>query len=264
MRRDVTALDIGHGSLFDVAAGEYDLYRPTYPPAVIDEVISLSRLAPASRLLEIGCGTGKATELFASRGYRIDCVDPGRRLIELARSRCWMYPGVAFTAGRFEETSLPSRSYHLAFSAQAFHWVEQPVRLPKVARLLAPGGSLALLYNYPGRSTDPLLAKLSKLIRQESGGRLSLWRYEDEVSGWVDEIAACSLFDTIRVICRPWHQRYTANSYAGLFRTYSDFLSLPQRLQSRVGQRIRQLIAKNGGYVCRPYDCVLIHARRSA
>jgi ubiquinone/menaquinone biosynthesis C-methylase UbiE len=258
------AIDIGHGTLFDSAAREYDLYRPTYPREVIQDAISLSNLSPTSRLLEIGCGTGKATELFASHGYAMDCVDPGRNMVEVAQSRCRRYPRVAFTAQRFEEALFTHRSYRLAFSAQAFHWVERSVRLPKVARLLARHGSLALLYNYPRQPTDELLRRLSRLIQRESGGLLTPWRYEDEVTGWVNEITACGLFEDIRVVRRSWQQRYTANSYAGLFRTYSDFLSLPKVLQSRVGQRIQQVIAKNGGYVCRPYDCVLIHARKRA
>lgn len=259
-----TAFDIAHGSLFDSAALEYDIYRPTYPQEAVEEIISRSRLEPDSRLLEIGCGTGKATELFAARGYRIDCVEPGRNLIELARARCGRYPGVSFTAQRFEDASLPARSYRLAFSAQAFHWVDQSMRLSKVARLLGRGGSLALVYNYPRQPADELLCRLSKLIERESGGLLSQWRYEDEVTGWVDEIAACCLFDDITVARRAWQQRYTANGYVGLFRTYSDFLSLPKALQARVAERIRQVITRNGGYVCRPYDCVVIHARRGA
>ncbi len=53
---------------FDRAALLYDEARPGYPEALFDDVVSLSRLPPGGRILEIGCGTGQATLPFACRG----------------------------------------------------------------------------------------------------------------------------------------------------------------------------------------------------
>ncbi len=260
-----SAIDIEHGSLFDSSAAAYERFRPAYPQRVIDAMIGLSNLTPASRLLEIGCGTGKATFLLASRGYAIDCLDPGKRLIALAEMKCAKWPRVSFTTGRFEEIGFQPLSYDLVFSAQAFHWVDPAVRLRKVARLLRGGGSLALLYNYPGQPTgDEVLERLSKLIQRESGGQLSAWRYEDEVKGWLGEIRESGLFKDLTIARHQWQERYSAAEYVGLFSTFSDFLSLPKPLQGHVAKCIQQVITRCGGHVCRPYDCILIHARRRA
>ncbi len=256
-------LAIRHGVLFDASAITYDRFRPTYPDAVIDDVISLSNLGPGSRLLEIGCGTGQATLPLAKRGYRLDCVDPGKNLLAMAQEKCRGWPRVSFTGARFEQAVLRSRSYDLVFSAQAFHWIEPMVRLRKAARLLDDDGSLALVYNYPGAPKDDVLERLSSLIQRESGGLLSAWNYEDEVEGWIEEIDGCGLFRNISVSRHSWHQHYSAEEYAGLFRTYSDFLSLPRALQNRVSRCIRRFISRYGGSVRRSYDCVLIHARKA-
>jgi ubiquinone/menaquinone biosynthesis C-methylase UbiE len=254
---------IRHGALFDAFAHAYDRYRPGYPDAVIDDIISLSNLRPNSRLLEIGCGTGQATLLLAHRGYRIDCVDPGKNMIALAKNKCRPWPRVSFKPARFEEVELRSFSYDLVLSAQAFHWTEPAVRLRKAARLLNRKGSLALLYNYPGTPKDDLLEKLSSMIKRESGGLLSVWNYEDEVKGWIEEISGCGLFRDLRVYRHSWQQKYSAEEYAGLFRTYSDFLSLPKALQGRVTKCIRKVITRHGGSVSRPYDCVLLYAHKT-
>lgn len=254
---------IRHGALFDASALAYDRFRPGYPDTAIDDIVSLSNLRPDSRLLEIGCGTGQATVPLAHRGYRIDCVDPGKNLVALARKKCRQWPGVSFTPARFEDIELRSLAYHLVFSAQAFHWTRPGLRLRKAARLLGSRGSLALLYNYPAAPKDDLLERLSSLIQRESGGLLSAWNYEDEVKGWIEEIGGSGLFKDLRTSRHSWHQRYSAEEYAGLFRTYSDFLSLPTALQNRVSRCIRRFISRYGGSVCRPYDCVLIHARKS-
>ncbi len=261
--RPTGRFDRGHGILFDDAAVAYDRFRPEYPRAVIDEAVILSRLRPGARLLEVGCGTGKATVAFASRGYRMDCIDPGKNLIAVARQKCRRWPRVAFRSARFEDTALQSRWYDMVLSAQALHWVEPAVRLRKAASLLGREGSLALLYNYPGAPDDETLERLSKLITRESGGLLSSWSYQDEVSGWVREIDESGLFGMVDVSRHRWCRQYSAEEYVGLFRTYSDFLSLPGVLQDRVAGCIHRVITRSGRSVRRTYDCILIHARRS-
>src|SRR5919112_1646158 len=69
---------------FDEAASLYDEVRPGYPEDLFDDIVSLSGIRPAGRILEIGCGTGQATVPFARRGYRILCINLCDRL-SLAR-----------------------------------------------------------------------------------------------------------------------------------------------------------------------------------
>jgi hypothetical protein len=68
--------------LFDAIADEYDRFRPTYPPALVDE--ACARLAPGAWVLEIGCGTGQLTAALVARGLRVAAVDPGPNMIALA------------------------------------------------------------------------------------------------------------------------------------------------------------------------------------
>jgi SAM-dependent methyltransferase len=254
--------NIRHGALFDAAAREYDHHRPAYPDEAISDIVWLSKIGPASRLLEIGCGTGKATVQFASRGFAIDCIDPGRNLVAFARKKCRKWKKkISFTVDTFENVELPPHSYDLVFSAHAFHWVRPKVRLKKANAMLSNNGSLALFYNYPGRPRGALHEKLALVITQESRGKLTLWNYEEEVKRWAEEIRSCRLFKHLKVRTYKWVQKYTAEEYVGLFRTYSDFLSLPVTLQRRVADAIHRTISENGGYISRPFDCVLIHAR---
>jgi SAM-dependent methyltransferase len=62
---------------FNNSAEWYDQVRPGYPEALIDDVIRLSAIPAGGQILEIGCGTGKATEMFASRRYAMLCLDIG-------------------------------------------------------------------------------------------------------------------------------------------------------------------------------------------
>jgi hypothetical protein len=107
-----------------------------------------------------------------------------------------------------------------------------------------------------------VLEELGKRIKKETRGKLKVWDYGGDVANWARELKGCGFFKKVTVLKHKWTHEYDAERYAGLFRTYSDFLSLPRTIQKRVIKRIEEVINKNGGRVRRSYDCVLIHAQR--
>src|SRR5215210_6934691 len=91
---------------FDSAASLYDEVRPGYPEDLFDDVVSLSRIPPAGRILEIGCGTGQATVPFARRGHHILCIELGENLAAVARRNLERYPLAEVRTEAFEEWPL--------------------------------------------------------------------------------------------------------------------------------------------------------------
>lgn len=106
---------------FDHLAALYEAARPGYPEDLVDRVVELARLDAESRLLEVGCGTGKATRLFASRGYQLLALEPGTDLAQIAQARVADYPRTRVEIVVFEEWRGGDGSFDLAFVAQAFH-----------------------------------------------------------------------------------------------------------------------------------------------
>src|ERR1043166_9191302 len=70
---------------FEATAASYDAARPDYPDRLFDDLVELARLEPGARLLEVGCGTGKATRPLLARGFTIVCIELGARLAREAR-----------------------------------------------------------------------------------------------------------------------------------------------------------------------------------
>lgn len=248
--------------LFDESAVDYDCFRPSYPEEVVRQISVGSELTPRSKLLEIGSGTGKATMLFAKQGLRIDCVEPGEHLARIAEANCANWPRVRVYITDFENFPFQPKSYDLVVAAQAFHWITPSMRMKLASSALKDGGHLALIYNYSPKPSDETLLNLSKLISRESMGRLDdSWDYATDILRWEDEIGRNERFENLSVSHFPWQRTVTAEQYVGVFRTYSDFLSLPGGTRQRLATAMTKFIKRNGGSVHLSYDCVLFHCR---
>lgn len=146
---------------FTGLADAYGRGRPDYPDAAF-EAMTLG-LARPLRAVDVGCGTGISTRRLARFTESVIGVDPNPEMLAAARRT-----EIAATRGESaappdaaprlpapidwvhapaEATTLPSQSFELLLAAQAFHWFDAPRALSEFARLLVPGGRIALLWN---------------------------------------------------------------------------------------------------------------------
>jgi len=244
-------------ALFDAAAAAYDRFRPGYPEQLIDDMLRLASVTAASRLLEVGCGTGKLTVQIASRGNSIECVDPGANLLAVARKNCCAWPKVTFLHGKFEEVALPPNHYDLIYSAQAFHWVDQNLRWSLSKRYLVPSGALAIIHNYSPLPRQGPGAELTARLQQITAGAMQPTDHEASIRQWEQEMERTALFSELHVRRYGWTRPFTAEEYVGLFTTFSDFLSLTADQQEVVTATIREVITANGGILHHQYESVL-------
>jgi SAM-dependent methyltransferase len=127
---------------FAVAAEEYERGRPAWPEAALD----LVPVPASATVLDLAAGTGKLTRVLAARYRRVVAVEP---LDELRAVLARTVPGAETLAGRAEAIPLPDASADAVFAADAFHWFATAEAVAELARVLRPGGTLALLWNVP-------------------------------------------------------------------------------------------------------------------
>jgi SAM-dependent methyltransferase len=131
---------------FGEVAGEYDRLRPGPSPEALDWL-----LPPAANdVLEIGAGTGILTRLLAERVPHVVAVEPDDRM----RAHLPEAPAIEVRAGWAEALPAPDACVDVVIAASAWHWVDEERAVPEVARVLRPGGRLALVWNGPDRSVD--------------------------------------------------------------------------------------------------------------
>lgn len=145
-------------TVFGEAADEYHRVRPGYPRRLADDLL---RTAAPGPVLEVGAGTGKATELFARPGVEVTCVEPDARMAGVLRRTV---AGVTVVESPFEDWR-PDRPYELLYSAQAWHWVDPGRRADLAWAALAPGGVFAPFWNLFLVADPALHAALAEVDR---------------------------------------------------------------------------------------------------
>ena len=256
-------------TIFDEAASLYDEVRPGYPEDLFEDIVPLSGIRPAGRILEIGCGTGQATVPFARRGYRILCIELGENMAALARRNLEGYPNAEVHTGAFEESSLQEGAFDLAISATAFHWLDPAVAYPKVARALRDGGSLALFWNVHVHSeaSEDFFEAAQRIYEREAR---EIWdhKYEgpprsDEVPDRTGEIEGSGLFEAVIRRNYRWDETYDAEGYLRVLNTYSGHRSLNDDARERLFRGIADLIDNRfGGRIVKGYLTTLYVAHR--
>jgi SAM-dependent methyltransferase len=124
---------------FGSDAERYDRARPSYPAALVDRILATS---PGPDVLDVGCGTGIAARLFQAAGRRVLGVDVDERMAGLARRR-----GLDVEVAKFEDWEPAGRTFGAVIAGQAWHWVDPVAGAAQAARVLRPGGRLAVFWN---------------------------------------------------------------------------------------------------------------------
>lgn len=244
--------------MFNLAADYYDRFRPSYPQEIIHTLISDTGIKENAKLLEIGAGSGKATGLFTDQGFDILCIEPGEDLVRLGNDR-FFGNSIRFETARFEEYNLPKQYYDVIFSAQAFHWVPQPIGYEKCAYTLKEGAFLAPFWNMYITYDNALDNELINISNRYGGFAdfLSESGCETRIKSIAAGMQDSKLFSAPKVYRKLWKQSYTADEYFGFALTGNRFMQNSEEEKEMAYQELVSLANKHNGTIERPYLCVL-------
>ena len=209
---------------FGAAAGVYERSRPAYPDEAVDWL-----LPPGARhVLDVGAGTGKLTRSLAARGLAVTAVEPSDGMrAELAR----VLPGVTVLAGSAENIPAAAGTADAVLLAQAWHWVQPARAVPEIARVLAPGGRLGLVWNIRDERVD-WVAELTRIIHTDS--------YTDNGS---EAPVVGPPFGPAERFDVEWSMPVTADRLADLVASRSYIITIDPAERDERLRRVRELVA---------------------
>ncbi len=250
---------------FDSVAASYDVVRPVYPDAVFDLVEDFVGVEQP-RVLEVGLGSGQATQQMAARGWDVVGVEPGSDLIALASERLGSLQNVSLIEVKFEEAAFPVGGFDVVAAATAWHWIDPAVGYRRAALALRTPGILALWWNAhvtaagieawrPIRDVyervAPELADLARLTPDRPD-------YDPAA-----EVAASGLFDSVHVESFGFSVPYTAEEFVVLTHTYASHRDLTSSTRDSLDDALVDTIhGELGGTMHKPYEAYLVMARR--
>ncbi len=141
---------------FGAVAAAYERGRPTYPTEGVRWLVGRD----AASVLEVGAGTGKLTAELIAQGHDVLATEPDDDMLTVLRESL---PAARTALATAEELPAGDRSVDVVVAAQAFHWFDHDVALPEIARVLKPGGVLALVWNFRDDKI-PWVRRLGDLI----------------------------------------------------------------------------------------------------
>ncbi len=241
---------------FGADAEQYDRARPDYPAPLVDDLLG-GRGACA--VVDVGCGTGITSRLFAERGCRVLGVEADSRMAAVARRS-----GVEVEEGKFESWQDGGRRFDLLVSGQAWHWIEPSAGSAKAAAVLADGGRAGVFWNHGVQDPDAqqelqvVYRRFAPGIDEDSIllGSPVARRIEAAAAG----LSSSGRFSDPEVRTYPWHKRYSREEWLDLLPTHSDHRTLPTERLASLLESVGAVIDDLGGTLDVRYTTWMVSA----
>jgi SAM-dependent methyltransferase len=252
-------------STFDEVAELYDRSRIGPPEQLFDDLFTLAEIAPPadSSVLEVGCGTGQATQQLARRGCRVVCVEMGANLARIARRNLAQFPNVTVMTTRFEDWEPCDERFDIVLAVTSWHWIDPEVRYAKAARVLEPEGVLAFTTGAhvfpPG--FDPFFIEIQLCYDALGEGYAAGWSPAppEHIPDAREEIERSGYFEDVRIARYIWATDFNADQYVDMMSTASDHRLLEPAKRERLFTEMRRLInARPAGQV-RKHQLTILH-----
>lgn len=148
---------------FSAQSVSYARFRPRYPAALFDWLADVS---PSRDLAwDVAAGSGQASVELAARFAQVVATEASAEQLAHAEAR----PNLTYRHERAERSSLGEASADLVTVAQALHWFDHPAFFAEAARVLKPGGVLAVWCYEVFEATPAIDAVVSRFYHDVVG-----------------------------------------------------------------------------------------------
>jgi SAM-dependent methyltransferase len=241
-------------NVFGEAVDQYANARPGYPAQLVDDVLAYAD--PASEVLEVGAGTGKATVAFAARGVALTCLEPDPRMAARLERECAPFANVSIVMASFEQW-VPSTSFDALIAAQSWHWVDPARRWDLAHNAVRVGGAIALFWNKYIVADIALRGELEQIDRRfnvdnaSSPNGVTTATHADEIvleEGWpAYDLASDARFEDL--VSRRYRrsQVYSTATYLDLLASTSSYRIIDDAAREALMVEVASVIEQSGG-----------------
>ena len=245
--------------IFDTIPEQFDRFRPRYSQELFDFLIEYAEIDPMKSVLEIGPGTGQATDPVLRTGCDYNAIELGEHLYAKMQEKYDQYANFHIVNDDFITHDFGQQRFDMIYSAASIQWIPEDVAFSKTYGLLKPGGVLAMMLTKSDyrASNEELYAKIQKLYDQyfkpETPYTHGGFRYDNASGyGFVD-FSRHDFFG---------RREMTADEYVSFCGTHCDHIVIPEPYKTQFFEGLRKTVAENGGKIVFEDTYVLYLARK--
>lgn len=230
---------------FDRIPEDFDKYRPRYCKELFQELTSACELNSDKKVLEIGPGTGQATEPVLKTGCDYTAIELGENFTSFMKNKFFHYQNFHILNEDFEKYDFADNTFDLVFSAASIQWIPEKIAFPKIYRILKPGGFLAMFMT---RSDEESL-------------NVELRRKIDEVYEkyfYVKQRYHCNMryenalnYGFMNLRYKEWKNKRTldAEEYVSYISTHCEHITLEEPYKTKFYSGIRNAVLEAGNKI---------------
>jgi len=218
---------------------------------LFEEIRSRLQLPERPLVVDLGAGTGRASLAMAALGWRVTAVEPGKPMLEVLRAQAANQGLVLATVqATAEATGLDPARADLVTAAQSFHWFDEAAAVTEMARIVKPGGGVALFWNVRDADRSGFVTDYHQLLEQKFGDADTGQYLQAGRSTGRDRTQAAFKespgFDPPELAELQHDAQVTADDFVGMAFTASYVRALPPEEQDRFRSELTSLLARHG------------------
>jgi len=232
--------------IFDTIPEQFDRFRPRYSPELFRSLIGYAELGPEKTVLEIGPGTGQATDPILETGCDYHAVELGEHLFAKMKEKYGRFPNFHIVNDDFITHDFGDRRFDLIYSAATIQWIPEEIAYSKTFSLLKPGGVLAMMLTKGDYKTpnEKLYAEIQKVydryFHPETPYTHGSFRYDRAGDYGYADLERRDF---------PGRREMDPDEYVSYCGTHCDHLVIPEPYRTPFFAGLRNAVAENGGKV---------------
>lgn len=236
-------------TIFEQVPEQFDKWRPRYCDELFKDLIAFANLDANSEVLEVGPGTGQATEPILKTGCSYKAIELGESFSEIMKNKFNSYKNFNIVNTDFETYPFGNEQFDLVYSAAAFQWIPERIGYPKAYDILKSGGAFAMFMMRPdirpggGYTDEPLFSQIqevyAKYFRPETEYKCNLDYDARDKYGFVN-LERREYLKT---------REYNADDYVSLIGTHADHITLKETNRTYFYEGIRKVILDAGNKI---------------
>ncbi|MBQ6990108.1 MAG: methyltransferase domain-containing protein [Clostridia bacterium] len=232
--------------IFDTIPEQFDRYRPRYSRELFDDLIAYAGVGPGKAVLELGPGTGQATDPILETGCDYHAIELGEHLAAKLREKYGNRNNFTLIQDDFITHDFGEKRFDLIYSAATIQWIPEEIAFSKTFSLLKPGGVLAMMltrgdYKSPN---ETLYEKIQQVytahFKPETSYTHGAFGYANATDyGYVD-------FERREFYGK---REMNADEYVAFCGTHCDHLVIPEPDKTLFFDGLRKVVQENGDRV---------------